>query len=119
MTFRASSRPPTAAFMKTQPSKAARLPYPAWTYPARAAWLLVQATLWRLAWSRVDFLRPALLRLFGASVSPRCLIRGSARVYFPWSMTIGREVAISHGVVFYNLGGTTIGDRAVISQDAY
>jgi putative colanic acid biosynthesis acetyltransferase WcaF len=34
-------------------------------------------------------------------------------------ITIGENVAISHGVVFYNLGGATVGHRAVISQDVY
>ncbi len=95
------------------------MPYPAWTYPARAAWSLVQATAWRVAWSKLYFLRPAILRMFGASVPFRCLIGGSVRMHFPWLMTIGTDVAISHGVVFYNLGGTTIGNRAVISHDAY
>jgi putative colanic acid biosynthesis acetyltransferase WcaF len=105
--------------MKTVPSKAALAPYPAWTYPARAIWLVVQATVWRLAWSKVLFLRPALLRLFGGSVPWRCLIRGSVRVHFPWLITIGTDVAVSDRVVFYNLGGVTVGNRAVISQDVY
>jgi putative colanic acid biosynthesis acetyltransferase WcaF len=105
--------------MNTDPWSAARMPYPAWTYPVRTAWLLMQATLWKIAGSRVYFLRPALLRIFGAEVPLRCLIRGGVHIYFPWLMTIGNDVAISHGVVFYNLGGTIIGDRAVISHDAY
>jgi putative colanic acid biosynthesis acetyltransferase WcaF len=105
--------------MKTEPSRADRAPYPAWTYPARAAWLIVHATLWRIAWSRVEFLRPALLRIFGASVPLRCLIRGSVSVHFPWLITIGTEVAISHGVKIYNLGGVSVGNRAVLSQDVY
>src|SRR5271166_7139045 len=100
--------------MKTQPYRAARKPYPAWTYPARAAWLLVQGTLWRLAWRRIFFLRPMLLRLFGATLPSRCQIGGSVRVYFPWLLAIGADVSISHGVVFYNLGGITIGHRVVI-----
>ena len=105
--------------MNTDPSRAARMPYPKWTYPARAVWLFVQATLWKVAWGRSRVLRPALLRLFGASVPVRCLIAGSVKVYFPWLMTVGTDVAISHGVVIYNLGGMTIGHRVVISQDVY
>src|ERR1700734_461392 len=105
--------------MKTKTWNAERAPYPAWTYPGRGAWFLVQATFWRVAWGRIYILRPAILRLFGASVSLRCLIRGSVRVHFPWLVTIGSDVAISHGVVLYNLGGITVGNRAVISQDVY
>jgi putative colanic acid biosynthesis acetyltransferase WcaF len=105
--------------MQTEPSKAERAPYPLWTYPARAVWLLVHATLWRIAWSKATFLRPAILRVFGATVPFRCLIRGSVRVYFPWLIAIGKDVAISQGVVFYNLGGVKVGNRTVISQDVY
>jgi putative colanic acid biosynthesis acetyltransferase WcaF len=105
--------------MNTDPSRAARMPYPAWSYPVRAVWLLVQATLWRIAWGKLYVLRPALLRLFGATVPVRCLISGSVKVYFPWLITLGTDVAISSGVVFYNLGGVTVGRRVVISQDVY
>ena len=105
--------------MRTDPGRARRMPYPRWTYPARGIWLIVQATLWRLAWSRVRVLRPALLRLFGASIPARCLISGSVHIYFPWALTIGKDGAISQRATFYNLGGVTLGDRVVISQDVY
>ncbi len=95
------------------------MPYPPWTYPARLAWTIVQATFWRIAWSRVRFLRPMLLRLFGATVVGRCLIRSGVRIHFPWLLRIERDVSISHGVTFYNLGGITIGERSVISHDVY
>jgi putative colanic acid biosynthesis acetyltransferase WcaF len=105
--------------MNTDPRSAARRPYPFWTYAARAAWELVQLTLWRLAWRRVQFLRPAILRLFGAKLPLQCQICGSVRVHFPWLLTIGADVAIADRVTFYNLGGVTVGHRAVISQDVY
>lgn len=105
--------------LTTEPSKAARKPYPAWTYPARTLWSVVQATLWRVAWTRVYALRSGLLRLFGSTVPFRCLIGSSVRVHFPWLLTIGTDVAISDGVTLYNLGGITIGNRVVISQNAY
>jgi putative colanic acid biosynthesis acetyltransferase WcaF len=105
--------------MNTDPRSVVRKPYPLWTYGARIAWILVQSTLWRLAWGRVDFLRPSILRLFGARVPWRFLIGGSVRVYFPWLLEIGTNVAIADRVDFYNLGGIKIGNRAVISQDVY
>lgn len=105
--------------MLSDPACAARKPYPWWTYLARGIWQLVQASVWRLAWRRIDFLRPAILRLFGANVPGRFLICGSVRVHFPWALTIGAHTAISERVAFYNLGGVALGDRVVISQDAY
>lgn len=105
--------------MITHPENVTRMPYPIRAYATRVVWEVVQATVWRIAWKRVFFLRPAILRIFGASVPSRCLISGSVRVHFPWLINIGSNVAISSGVVFYNLGGITVGSRVVISQDVY
>jgi putative colanic acid biosynthesis acetyltransferase WcaF len=105
--------------MITNPRAAAFMPYPKWTYPARALWQIVQVSAWRLAWKRVYFLRPAILKIFGASVPLRCLICSGVKVYFPWALQIGSHCAISDRVVFYNLGGIKLGDRVVISQDVY
>ena len=105
--------------MLTNPEGAKFAPYPAWTYPARAAWLLVQATLWRLAWRRIQVLRTGLLRLFGARVAWRVHLPGSLRIYFPWRLSIGSGTSVGPGVTFYNLGDLSIGKRVVISQRAY
>lgn len=105
--------------MITEPDKAAHMPYPAWTYPLRGLWQIVQFSLWRLAWKRVVFLRPLLLRIFGATVPFRCLICSCVKIYFPWDVAIGNHVAISDRVTFYNLGGIRLGDRVVVSQDVY
>lgn len=95
------------------------MPYPKWTYPLRALWQLVELCVWPLAWKRVIFLRPLLLKLFGASVPLRCLICHGVKIYFPWALEIGEGTAISDHVVFYNLGGVRLGDRVVVSQDVY
>jgi putative colanic acid biosynthesis acetyltransferase WcaF len=105
--------------MLTNPQGARVAPYPAWTYPARAVWLVVQATVWRAAWRRIPGLRPALLRLFGARVAWRTHMPGSLRIYFPWRLCIGSGTSVGPGVTFYNLGGLWIGNRVVISQNAY
>ncbi|HEY2679108.1 MAG TPA: DapH/DapD/GlmU-related protein [Steroidobacteraceae bacterium] len=99
--------------------RGAFMPYPKWTYPMRAVWRLVEITVWRLAWKRLFFLRPAILKAFGASLPLRCLISGGVTIYFPWALRIGRSAAISDRVVFYNLAGVTLGDRVVVSQDVY
>jgi len=105
--------------LQTEPNSSARAPYPPWTYLARALWLIVQSTLWLLAWKRLRILRGGILWLFGASTPLVVLISEGVRVYFPWSLKIGQHVAIGPRVNFYNLGGVRLGDRVVISQDAY
>jgi putative colanic acid biosynthesis acetyltransferase WcaF len=99
--------------------RGAFMPYPKWTYPARAVWQMVEFSVWRLAWRRIIFLRPGILKIFGASVPFRCLIGAGVKIYFPWALRIGQQAAISDRVTFYNLGGVHLGDRVVVSQDVY
>jgi putative colanic acid biosynthesis acetyltransferase WcaF len=82
-------------------------------------WLVVQATVWQLAWKRIPALRAALLKAFGATVPLGTLISEKVRVYFPWALSVGRHVAIGPRVDFYNLGGVDLGDRVVVSQDVH
>lgn len=97
----------------------ARKPYPAWTYVARGLWKIIELSLWRLCWKRISFLRPTILKLFGASLPFRGLISGSVRFYFPWAFSAGEHIAISDNVTFYNLAGIHLGSRVIISQDVY
>jgi putative colanic acid biosynthesis acetyltransferase WcaF len=97
----------------------ARAPYSFGIYVRRALWLFCQATLWRLAWKRIWFLRPAILKCFGARMAFSVQVSESVRIEFPWQMTMGKDNAIGPRVTFYNLGELHIGDRTVISQDAY
>lgn len=82
-------------------------------------WWLVQATLF--GWSP-QFLygwRSFLLRLFGAKIGRKVLIRPSARVTYPWKVSIGDHAWIGDHVELYSLGEIIIGSNAVISQRSY
>jgi putative colanic acid biosynthesis acetyltransferase WcaF len=100
-------------------ARSERYPYPASTYVARALWLLVYATLWKLSVRPLHVLRPRILRLFGARVSLKVNLAGSAWVEMPWSLECGEHVTVGARAILYNLGGLRIGSNAVISQDAY
>jgi putative colanic acid biosynthesis acetyltransferase WcaF len=82
-------------------------------------WWLVQGTLF--AWSP-QFLygwRRFLLRLFGAKIGQKVLLRPSARVTYPWKLAIGDYSWIGDEVVLYTLGEIEIGSHVVVSQRAY
>jgi putative colanic acid biosynthesis acetyltransferase WcaF len=96
-----------------------KFPYPAWTYPARLLWSIVWLTVWKLAWNRIHCLRPLILRCFGAKVSLRSNIHGSAWVEMPWLLKMDQWISLGPRTHLYNLGGVTIGERTVISQDVY
>lgn len=108
-----------APAVQTQPERAPLAPYPMWTYVARSLWRFTQATLWKLAWKKITFLRPAILKCFGAKLAGPMLVSEAVRVHFPWELEAGDQVVIGPGVTFYNLGGIRIGSRVVISQDVY
>ncbi len=63
--------------------------------------------------------RAMLLRMFGATIGRRCIIRRTVRVYYPWLLTMGDLCIIGDEAEIYNLGRVTIGDRVMVSQQAY
>jgi putative colanic acid biosynthesis acetyltransferase WcaF len=112
--------PPTAGAntpVFQQLDRAERAPYRVSERLLRAAWALVNATVWRLprgwGWRRW------LLRQFGAKVGRGAIFRASARVFHPWLFEIGDFSTLGPGVVIYNLGPVRIGSHTTISQDCY
>src|SRR5580765_3588779 len=63
--------------------------------------------------------RRFLLRCFGATVGREVHIYSSARIYFPWNLSIGDWSAVGEDAFIYNLGPVTIGARVTISQRAH
>ena len=70
-----------------------------------------------LPWPSV--LRVALLRLFGARIAERVVIRANVNVTFPWRFTVGRDVWIGDDTLILSLGQVTIGPSVCISQRAF
>jgi putative colanic acid biosynthesis acetyltransferase WcaF len=64
-------------------------------------------------------LRSAWLRSFGARIGRHVHIYPSARVYFPWNLTVGDWSSIGEWVLVYDLGKVTIGNKVTISQRAH
>ena len=82
-------------------------------------WWLVQSTIFGLSPQFMYGLRRFLLRLFGAKIGKNALIRPSARVTYPWKVSIGDRAWIGDNAVLYSLGEIIIGDDSVISQRCY
>jgi putative colanic acid biosynthesis acetyltransferase WcaF len=82
-------------------------------------WWLVQATLFAFSPQFMYGWRRWLLRLFGARVGQGVLVRPSAKVTYPWKVSIGDFSWIGDDVVLYSLGEIEIGDNAVVSQRSY
>jgi len=97
---------------------AVKWPYPKHVYVLRFLWSIVWCTLWKVCWRRIPILRTLLLRLFGARVG-RVAMSASTWVQMPWELRIGDYCLVGPRTHLYNLGGLSIGDHTVISQDVY
>jgi putative colanic acid biosynthesis acetyltransferase WcaF len=82
-------------------------------------WWVVDAVLFRPSPQIFYGWRRMLLRLFGAHVGHGVIIRPSARVTYPWKVTIGDYAWIGDDVTLYSLGPINIGAHSVVSQKCY
>lgn len=79
-------------------------------------WSIVRTMLFRSSPLSATRWRALLLRLFGAKVHPTAAIAPSARIDFPWNLTLGRGVVICDCVIINCMGEVCIGERTRISQ---
>lgn len=63
--------------------------------------------------------RRFLLRLFGAKIGKKVILRPSSQITYPWKLEIGDYSWIGDDVVLYNLGNIKIGSNSIISQKSY
>lgn len=84
-------------------------------------WLIVRATAYKIPFpGRLgDKWRVLLLRLFGATIGDRTLIRKSVIIHFPWKLQCGSDVWLGEHVDIYNLDRVAIGSNVCISQYSY
>lgn len=60
--------------------------------------------------------RKTLLRLFGARIGPRVILRSSVMIQFPWNIEIGADCWIGEHVWFINHEKIKLGTNVCISQ---
>ena len=82
-------------------------------------WWLVQDWLIRPSPQFLYGWRRWWWRRFGAALGQDVMIRATARVQFPWKVTIGDRSWIGDHAELYSLGPIRIGADSVISQHAY
>jgi putative colanic acid biosynthesis acetyltransferase WcaF len=84
--------------------------------PWQAAWMLVSGAVFVRWWCPAS-VRVAILRMFGAAVGERVLVRHRVRIHWPWKLTIGDNSWVGEGTWILNLEPVTIGANVCISQD--
>lgn len=83
----------------------------------QALWVGTSALLFERIWCPPS-LRVALLRIFGAKVGERVLIRHGVRVHWPWKLTLGDDIWIGVDVWLLNLEPIVVESNSCISQAA-
>lgn len=82
-------------------------------------WWIVENTIFCWSPQFMYSWRVFLLRIFGAKVGKRVLIRPTVKITYPWKVSIGDNSWIGDAVTLYTLGNIEIGKNAVISQNSY
>ncbi|MFD0671321.1 putative colanic acid biosynthesis acetyltransferase [Cohnella sp. GCM10027633] len=82
-------------------------------------WWFVQGTLFRFSLHPMYGWRRFVLRLFGANIGRKVLIRPSAKFTYPWKVKIGDYSWIGDNVEFYSLDTIIVGAHCVVSQKTY
>lgn len=84
----------------------------------QALWFATSNLVFQKWWFPVRF-RPALLRLFGATMGRNVFIRHRVRVHWPWKLAIGNDCWIGEDAWLLNLEPISIGNDVCISQAAF
>ena len=82
-------------------------------------WWFTQAIFFRNSPQFLYGFRRFLLRLFGANIGKKVVIRPTVKITYPWKVSIGDYSWIGDDVVLYSLGNIEIGKNVVISQKSY
>lgn len=99
----------------------------AYTRPAFSFANRVRRALWQLCWlllyrpspRPLHAWRASLLRLFGATIGPRCHFYPGSRVWAPWNLRCADHVAAADGVEIYNPSPMEFASHVILSQNAY
>lgn len=83
--------------------------------PIQMLWIVTATLLVERIWCSPK-LRVAVLRLFGARIGDRVLIRHGVRIHWPWKLTVSSDVWIGVDAWLLNLEPITIGSNVCISQ---
>lgn len=85
----------------------------------RLIWNICWALLYRLSPRPFHAWRSMLLRLFGATLGPKCHFYPGSKVWAPWNLICAEQVTAGDGAEIYNPAPITLGSHAILSQGAY
>jgi putative colanic acid biosynthesis acetyltransferase WcaF len=84
----------------------------------RAVWYLVNFFVFRNTFFTSYFIKRKILRLFGARIGRKVIIKPGVNIKYPWKLNIGKNSWVGEDAWIDNLAEVTIGDNVCISQGA-
>jgi len=81
-------------------------------------WIIINAFFFKSSWFPFMKIKIFLLKLFGASIGKRLVIKPAVSVKFPWKLNMGNDVWLGENVWIDNLDKVNIGNNVCISQGA-
>lgn len=85
----------------------------------KVLWRIVGSRLFRATFHNWYGVRRAILRAWGATLTPTSRLRPTARIACPWNLTMGRESSIGDHAVVDAHAKVTLGDFVTVSQHAH
>ena len=85
----------------------------------RMVWYYVNIIIFKSSLLPFNSLKVFLLKVFGAKISTRVVIKPNVNIKYPWFLEIGDYSWVGEGVWIDNLAKVTIGKNVCISQGAF
>jgi putative colanic acid biosynthesis acetyltransferase WcaF len=82
-------------------------------------WYILKMVFFLSAFPFPSSLKVAILKLFGAKVGARTLIKPRVNIHFPWKLVLGDDVWIGEEALLLNFEVLTIGSNVCISQRTF
>lgn len=86
---------------------------------ARALWNACWLLLCRWTPRPMHAWRAFVLRAWGAKLGARVHVYPDAKVWAPWQLTMADDACLGDRAEAYNVAPITLGERAIVSQDAF
>jgi len=95
-----------------------------WYYRGRSAtwcalWFFIGSPLVRAQWMPSSSIRVGILKMFGARIGKRVVIRPGAQIKYPWHLAVGDDCWLGERVWIDNLTTVRLGNSVCVSQGAY
>ena len=84
----------------------------------RTLWYLANLLFLKNRFCTFSSIKRFVLRLFGARIGKKVVIKPSVNIKYPWKLSVGNYTWIGEGVWIDNLDEVVMGDNVCISQGA-